>query len=37
MLHSDAHKMSKKLFVHCNNLLLGHFDPVTIFYCDIPA
>ncbi len=27
--------MSTQHFVHCDNLLLRHFDPVTFFYCDI--
>jgi hypothetical protein len=37
MLHSNPHETPTKFFVHCNNLLLLHFDPVTIFYCDIPT
>jgi hypothetical protein len=34
-LHSNPHEISTKFVVHCDNLLLLHFDPVTIFYCDI--
>jgi hypothetical protein len=33
--HSDPHESSTKFFVHYDNLLLWHFDPVTILYCDV--
>jgi hypothetical protein len=35
--HSDPHKTSIKFFVHCDGLLLWHFDNVTMFYCNIPT
>ncbi len=33
-LHSDPHHTSTQHSVHCDNLLLWHFDPLTFYYCD---
>ncbi len=32
--HSDPHDTSTKHSIHCDNLLLWHFDPLTFYYCD---
>jgi hypothetical protein len=32
--HYDPHQTSTHHSVHCDNLLLWHFDPFTFYYCD---